>query len=146
MNDQRAHRRQPERTGDQAVPVRMYEDEDRIMIATPMPGLQANNITVTISDRRVTVHGEQRGPAQQEPNVLLDEWTPGPYHRDVELPQPVNGPGTNCTYGNGVLVVTMMKAKNGQQGKAAELRLTPTEPTHGSYQGHMGSGQSMVQE
>ncbi len=136
MSESPVSRKQPDR----AVPVRLYEDDNRIMLATPMPGLQAENISVSIDGNRVTVHGEQRGPAQDEPRLLVDEWTPGPYHREVDLPHPVDGALTNATYGNGVLVVTMPKS---ERGSATRFQLDVTESTRGSHIRHTGSGASM---
>lgn len=125
------------------IPLRLYEDGNRIMLAAPMPGLQAENIWVRIVGHRLTLHGEQRGPAQVEPNLLMDEWTPGPYHREIDLPGPVDGPLTNATYGNGVLVLSIPKASEGTRGSGTEFQLTVTEATRGEHIGHTGAGASM---
>ncbi len=142
---QQSRNRSPQGERNQAVPVRLYEDGDRIMLATPMPGLQAENISVLVSGTRVTVHGEQRGPAENDGNqsrVLLDEWTPGPYHRELDLPEGVNGAEINATYGNGVLVLAMPKARKGQGTGRTEFRLKVTESTRGEHWGHVGGGLS----
>jgi hypothetical protein len=36
------------------VPVRVYQIDDRIMVAAPLPGLEPEDITVTIAGPRVT--------------------------------------------------------------------------------------------
>jgi HSP20 family molecular chaperone IbpA len=128
----------PQRQEQRMVPVRMYQDEDRIMLAAPLPGLQAGDISVRINGRRVTIHGEQRGPAQPGPAVILEEWTPGPYHREVDLPGPVNGTTTNASYGNGVLVLTMPKTGQDETDVRHEFKLEVTEATRGRYSGHQG--------
>jgi len=70
------------------------------MIAAPMPGLSANDITVTIGDdRRVILQGElcsagdypHCGELKGVKDVVLDEWSPGPYVREIELPMAVDG-------------------------------------------------------
>src|SRR5258706_10982733 len=89
------------------VPVRMYTTDSRIMIAAPMPGLEPDDISVNVADAHVTIRGQERGPRQHERDLLLAEWTVGPYERQIELPRPVNGALANATYGNGVLVLAL---------------------------------------
>jgi HSP20 family protein len=70
----------------QALPVRLYQTADRIMLAAPMPGLEPSNISISIADGRVTIDGDERGPHQHERDLMLAEWRIGPYHRTVTLP------------------------------------------------------------
>lgn len=122
------------------VPVRMYQIDDRIMVAAPLPGLEPADISVTIAGARVTIRGEERGPGQHERDLLLAEWTIGPYYREIMLPQPVNGALTNATYGNGVLVIAMPKIAYEQPDTAAEFQLQAIgATTHGERIGHSGS-------
>jgi HSP20 family protein len=125
----------------QNVPVRLYQTENQLMVAVPVPGLEPQNISVSIDGNRVTIRGEERGPRQHERDLLLAEWTIGPYHRGLELPQPVNGALTNATYGNGVLVLSMPKMAQGQQGVSAEFLLEAIEATRGERVGHSGRDQ-----
>ena len=66
---------------------------------------------------------------------MIDEWSVGGYHRDLLLPESVDGPSANVTYGNGVLVVAMMI---GDQPRAATLMLTATGPARGQRLGNAG--------
>ena len=122
----------------QTIPVRISDNEDLILLAAPMPGLEPENITVSIRDHVVQIKGEERGPRQHELNLKVAEWRIGPYVREVSLDQPVNGAMTNATYGNGVLVLSIPKAKNGS-GSNAEFQLKQMEPTRGERIGYTGS-------
>ena len=122
----------------QTIPVRISDNEDLILLAAPMPGLEPENITVSIRDHVVQIKGEERGPRQHELNLKVAEWRIGPYVREVSLDQPVNGAMTNATYGNGVLVLSIPKAKNGS-GSNAEFQLKRIEPTRGERIGYTGS-------
>lgn len=122
----------------QLLPVRMYQTEDRLMIAAPMPGLEPGNISVSIEGDRLSIHGEERGPHQHDLDLLLAEWTVGPYFCEVELPQPVNGPLTNATYDNGVFVLAMPKVGPNERGVPAEIRLEALDSTRGRRVGHRG--------
>jgi HSP20 family protein len=123
----------------QTIPVQIHQSDDRIVLAAPMPGLEPQDITVIIAADRVTVRGEYRGSRQDAPEVVVSEWTIGPYYREIVLPQPVNGPMTNATYGNGVLALSMPKLEQGAQSGYTEFQLEVVEATRGQRVGHIGS-------
>jgi len=60
-----------------------------------------------------------------------------PTFREVSLDQPVNG-ATNATYANGVLVLSIPKAKSGT-GSNTQFQLKAIEPTRGERIGYTGS-------
>ena len=122
----------------QTVPVQVYQTENRLVLAAPMAGLEPQDISVHIAGDRVTMHGDYRGSRRDQPEVLMSEWTVGPYHREVVLPHPVNGALTNATYGNGVLVLSMPKLAPGEEAHEAEFRLEAVESIRGQRIGHTG--------
>jgi HSP20 family protein len=103
-----------------------------------MPGLEPEDISVTVAGDKATIRGAVRGERSGEPDLLVEEWTVGPYYRQVHLPQAVNGVLTNATYCNGVLVLVMPKATPEQPAAAAEFQLEAIEPTRGERVGHTG--------
>lgn len=121
----------------QRLPVRVYQTEERFMIAAPMPGLEPDDISITVHDGRIVLHGEERGPGQHEQDLLVAEWSVGPYRREVELPEPIEGPLVNATYGNGVVVVSAPKA-TGERSTSAHFQLRPIDATRGERVGHRG--------
>lgn len=122
----------------QAVPIRIYQSDKRIMLAAPLPGLEPEDISVTVSGDRVTISGEYRGVREDERDVLVAEWGAGPYYREITLPEPVDGSLTNATFGNGVLVLAMPKLGAGQAGPPKSFGLRALEPTRGEHVGHVG--------
>jgi HSP20 family protein len=122
----------------QTVPVRVYQSDDHIMLAAPMPGLEADDISVDVCGPAVAIRGQERGAGQHHRDLIMAEWTIGPYYRVVALPQSVDGSLTNATYGNGVLVLSMPKLKAGQSGVGANFTLRPMEATRGERVGHAG--------
>lgn len=128
----------------QNVPVRIFRSENRLVIAAPLPGLEANDISVRISGDRVTIRGQERGPRQNERDLLVTEWTVGPYEREVTLPQPVDGALANATYGNGVLVLSLPTAEAGRTASDAEFTLEWVEATRGERVGHSASAVTPV--
>jgi HSP20 family protein len=126
---------QPEQT----IPVQLHRAQGRLVLAAPMPGLEPQDISVRIHHDRVTIRGEYRGSRHDQPETVISEWTMGPYHREVSLPQPVSGELTNATYGNGVLVLAMPTLEPGVQEDATEFRLEADTGTRGQRVSHTGS-------
>jgi HSP20 family protein len=128
-------------TAGQIVAIRIYQTDDRIMLAAPMPGLEPEDISLVIDGRHVTLHGRERGPHQHDRDLLVAEWAVGPYHREVDLPEPVAGDLTNVTFENGVLVLSMPKAREAASGGAPgpiAIELEAVTPTRGERVGHVG--------
>ncbi len=88
------------------LPINVYQEGDRLMIAAPMPGMEPQDIHVTLEGTRLVIHAGLRGPGQQrDKSFVLQEWTSGPYERTIQLPQQVDGSRANATYDNGILVL-----------------------------------------
>jgi HSP20 family protein len=120
----------------QEIPVKVYRASERVTIAAPMPGLEPQDISVQVQDNgQLVLHGDLRGTLKGDKDVVVDEWTPGPYHREFDLREPVDGPTANVTYNNGVLVVVLPLAK---KTRAAELHLDRVSATQGETIGNQG--------
>ena len=122
----------------QTVPVQLHRSDQLLVLAAPMPGLEPSDITVAIDGDQVTIDGTYRGSRQDQPDVLVSEWTMGPYHRDIALPQCVNGGLANATYGNGVLVLAMPILLSGIPGEKTEFQLDTITGTRGQHVSHTG--------
>ncbi len=120
----------------QEIPVKVYKTDDRLMIAAPMPGIEPENIVIEVTDGgHLVLYGELRAMLKDVKELLLDEWSVGIYHRDLELPAPVNGESANVTYGNGVVTVALPISKH---IVPARLTLERIAPTHGERKGNAG--------
>jgi HSP20 family protein len=120
------------------IPVRVYQSSDRLMVAAPLPGVEPADIAVRVAGDTLTIHGDVRGVHQEDVDLLLEEWAIGPYHREVRLPHPVDGARANATYGNGVLVLALPKATQGDATGDAEFRLEVNGAPRGQRVGHHG--------
>jgi len=120
----------------QHVPIKVYRSADRLMIAAPMPGLEPEDITVRVdANSHLIIDGIIRGLLKDIKELLIDEWSVGSYHRELDLPNAVDTVHANITYGNGVLVVAFPISK---QTIPASLTLQKTGAEHGEYVGHAG--------
>jgi HSP20 family protein len=125
-----------EQVKQQHIPVKIYRTNERLMIVAPMAGLEPENILVEVThDDRLILHGDQRAVLKEVKELLVDEWSVGAYHRELELPVPVNAACANVTYGNGVLMVALPIS---DQTSPVRLTLERVAPTHGQHKGNAG--------
>jgi len=125
-----------ERAKVQYIPVKVYRALDRLMVAAPMPGLEAEDIIVEVTgDGRLILQGELRGMLKGEKELLLDEWSVGGYYRELTLPDAVDGERATVTYGNGVLVVVLALS---MEIRPARLTLEAVGSAHGVRVGDSG--------
>lgn len=96
--------------GEQTVPVNMFELPEGLMIVAPMPGLQADDVDLTVSNNVLTIRG-RRSPGQEDREYLVKEWDYGPYTRTMELPFPVDPDHIIATLDNGILTVNLRKSE-----------------------------------
>ncbi len=116
-----------EATNPQSLPVKLYRMHDHLTVAAPMPGLEPEDILVEVTEQgQLILHGDRRGSLKEVKEVLLDEWNVGPYHRELILPEPVDGEHANITYGNS------------QEMQPARITLEKTGTAHGEYRGNIG--------
>jgi HSP20 family protein len=137
--------------GAQSIPVNIFEAEDILMILAPMPGLQEDDVDITVRGNTLTLEGRERADLKPDSGkrYLRHEWRYGPYRRMVELPYAVDAGSAEATLGNGVLTVRLQKAETerirrirvssgtdaGDQGDTQ--RIQPTEQVQ-----HQNPGQS----
>jgi HSP20 family protein len=143
-----------EAQGAQTVPVNVFEAEEILMILVPMPGLQDEDVDITVRGNTLTVEGRERADLKPESGkrYLRHEWRYGPYRRMIELPYAVDANSAEATLGNGVLTVRLQKAETerirrirvssgsagaGEGGEQGATRIQPTEQVQ-----HQNPGQS----
>jgi HSP20 family protein len=120
----------------QHLPVKVYRTHDHLTVAAPMAGLEPEDILVEVTENgQLILHGDKRATLKDVKEVLLDEWDAGGYHRELTLPEGVDGEHANVTYGNGILVVALQV---NQKTIPARITLSKTRTAHGEYIGNTG--------
>ena len=108
-------------------PVNVYEANEQLTVAMPMPGTHHDTIDVRLEGRRLIVDAEARYPQEQQ-HYLQHEWSIGTSHRDVELPRPVRASGAKAMLTHGILTVSLPV---GSEETSSRTRIPVTEPpTH----------------
>jgi len=124
---------------EQHIPIKVYRTHDMIVVAAAMPGLGTDDIRVEVTDAgrlvldgRLLAEPKLDGTFDGTKEVLVNEWIVGPYHRELPLVAPVDGPRATVTYGNGVLVVALPIS---DKTRHARLVLEPIGPNRGERAG-----------
>lgn len=120
---------------DQALPVNVYREFQKVMVAAPLPGMEPQNIRVEVAGRRLSIHGTLRGPGQNRKQYVLRQWAAGPYRGTVELPASVDAARANATFDNGVLVVILPLSAEPVSGRISMLK---TGTSRGRLVRHVG--------
>lgn len=114
----------------QPILVKVYRTADRLMVATPMPGVEPEDISVEITgEGRLILQSRWRGELKGVKEQLMNEWRAGGYYRELVLPYAVDGALANVTYNNGIVVVALPAA---EQTRPARLTLDVLEATRGA--------------
>lgn len=94
----------------QEIPINIFSSGDNVVLFAPMPGLQPEDIEMSLSEGVLVIHGSKRGHEERH-QFFVHEWTVGPYVRTVPLPVDVDPGSARASMDNGVLVVTFNRSE-----------------------------------
>jgi HSP20 family protein len=97
--------------------VDVSETDEAITVAAELPGMDQENIDISITGDVLTIQGEKKAETEQkEQNYYRVERSYGSFRRDIPLPQGVvNRDSCEATFKNGVLHITLPKRPEAQQ-------------------------------
>jgi HSP20 family molecular chaperone IbpA len=116
-------------TAIESPPVNVYEANDQLTVAVPIPGAHHDTTEVMLDGRRLIIRAEARYPQEQQ-HYLQHEWSVGTSHRDIELPRPVRARGAKAMLTHGILTISL---PIGTADTVSRTRIPVTEPP--SHQG-----------
>jgi HSP20 family protein len=110
-----------------APPVNVYEANDQLTVAIPIPGAHHDTTEVVLDGRTLIVRAEARYPQEQQ-HYVQHEWSVGTSHREVVLPKPVRSSGAKAMLTHGILTISL---PIGAEEPSSRTRIPVTEPpTH----------------
>ena len=100
-------------TGKWSIALDAIEEDDKLVLRATLPGVNPDDINVTIEDRVLTIDaktGEEH--ERKEGNYLMRERRTGSFHRSLRLPDTVDVDNAAPTYDEGVLTISFPKAES----------------------------------
>ncbi|MBE2198345.1 MAG: Hsp20/alpha crystallin family protein [Anaerolinea sp.] len=94
------------------LPLDVAETEDAYTVAAPIPGINPDDIDITLEDDVLTIKGETSSETNEEnTRYHLRERRFGTFSRSLRFPVAVNSDAVAANYVNGVLTLTIPKAE-----------------------------------
>ncbi|HUL29744.1 MAG TPA: Hsp20/alpha crystallin family protein [Thermodesulfobacteriota bacterium] len=99
-------------TGKWVASIDISETKNELIIRAELPGMDPNDIDVSVNHGYLTIRGEkkQEKEEEEEENYHLIERTYGAFSRSIRLPIKVQGDKIHASFKNGVLVVRIPKS------------------------------------
>ncbi len=91
----------------------VVEDNDNLYVAVELPGIQKDNVKISIQENVITLEGEKLNPYKdlENNNYLRNERSFGKFKRSFSLPEDVDADNVNAKFTEGLLQITIGKAK-----------------------------------
>lgn len=101
-----------QRAGEFTLALDVAEDDERYIVKASVPGVDPDQIEVTLTDNVLTIKGETKSEKDvEEKNYHLRERRFGRFTRSVTLPMPVDADAVEATHENGVLTLHLPKTE-----------------------------------
>mgnify|MGYP003574817836 CR=1 FL=1 len=104
--------------------VDISETQDEFVVTADLPGINREDLNVTVADGRLTIRGERRQESQAaEGSIHRVERVYGTFTRAFDLPTAVNSENITASYRDGVLSVSVPKAEEAKP-KQIEVKIS----------------------
>jgi HSP20 family protein len=103
----------------------MYEEKDTLVMKTELPGINKEEVDITLEGDRLTIRAEKKEEVTEDATHHTNERYYGQYFRSVTLPFPVKEKGVSATFENGVLELRLPKA---EEVKAKKIEIKAELP------------------
>ena len=105
----------------------VYHEEDNLVVRASMPGVNPEDVEVTVTNDALTIKGESKVEKEvKEESYLHRERRYGTFKRTVALPEGVDTEKATTSYENGVLTVTIPKIAE-RKPKPLKINAKPLE-------------------
>ncbi len=95
------------------VPIDLLDAGPALVVRANMPGLDATNVSITVTGNALTIRGEPKiEPEQEGATYLRRERRASAFTRSLTLPIQVDADRAEATYRDGVLILTLPKAES----------------------------------
>lgn len=102
-------RRAVPREGVAQLPVDIYSTEDEIIIKAAVPGVNPDDVEITIEGDTLTIKSETQAP--ENVDYICQEYCYGPFARTFNLNVPIQTDKVTAEFENGLLTLTLPKTE-----------------------------------
>jgi HSP20 family protein len=95
----------------QYLPVDVMENNDNFVVRASLPGINPDDLNITVVDSVLTIEGEVRADEEKDTRYHLRERRWGSFSRQIALPTSVNANAVQADYSNGILTLTLLKSE-----------------------------------
>jgi HSP20 family protein len=99
------------------MPVDIYETDDAFVVEAFMPGITPEQLSISVEQQTVTIHGEPEAEKQDGLRWVLHERTIGAFTRSFTLPAAIDAGKVRADLVNGVLSLTLPKSETAKPRK-----------------------------
>ena len=99
------------------MPVDVYEIDDAFVVSAFMPGLSANDLSISVEQGTVTINGEARQDEAPNLRPIVRERPAGAFTRTFTLPVLLDADKVQAELRDGVLNLTLPKAASAKPRK-----------------------------
>jgi HSP20 family protein len=90
----------------------LQETEDALQLKLELPGIEAKDLDVQVTEKAVYVSGERKSETKTEAKgVTKSEFHYGKFQRLIPLPTRIQNTNVNADYKDGILILTLPKAE-----------------------------------
>ena len=98
---------------DWSIPLDIVRDGDNITVQASLPGVQPDDIDVTIEGGVLTIKADTKSVEEREHDgYVVRERRAGSFHRSLRLPESVDADKVEPRYENGVLTINLPVAES----------------------------------
>ena len=123
--------------GARSFPMDAYRRGDDFIIHFDLPGVDPEQIDLTVDRNVLTVRAERHFGQEPEDEILITERPQGAYTRQVMLGDSLDGHAVTAGYDRGVLTLTIPVA---EQAKPRKVRITAATDTPEDVSGTASEG------
>src|SRR5262245_1348444 len=99
--------------------VDILETEQALLLVSDMPGVDESGIDVTVEKNILTIRGQVKEDVPAGYRLNYEEYGVGDYERSFTLPNEIDRDGIQATIKDGVLKLTLPKARQAAARKVA---------------------------
>lgn len=105
---------------DMDLPLDMIENDDEYVVKASIPGINPDDLEITLQDRLLTIKGEVKGEDETKDKRyhMRERWS-GSFTRSISLPTHVKSDAIEASYEAGVLKLHIPKAEEVKARKIA---------------------------